>query len=118
MLLPGVSAKDGMIYFLVSSLQLFAHHPQLFNTPRPEVWPRSMGPWSMRVCVHTSCARVLCYLSLFISTSVLLILYYITCHKMRVVVYSSEIFRVRCAGLKQVSISQWVDKVTGGIVKY
>ena len=86
--------------------------------PRPEVWPRSMGPRSMRVCVHTSCARVLCYLSLFISTSVLLILYHITCHKMRVVVYSSEIFRVRRAGLKQVSISQWVDKVTGGIVTY
>ena len=57
-------------------------------------------------------------MSLFISTSVLLILYHITCHKIRVVVYSSEIIRVRSVGLKQVSVSQWVDKVTGSIVTY
>lgn len=57
-------------------------------------------------------------MSLFISTLVLLILYHITCHKIRVVVYSSEMIRVRSAGLKQVSVSQWVDKVTGSIVTY
>lgn len=72
----------------------------------------------MCVCIHTSYARVLCYLSLFISISVLLILYHITCDKMRVVVSISEIIRVKSAGLKQVSVSQWVDKVTGSEVTY
>lgn len=100
MFLPGVSAKDGMIYFLVSSLQLFAHHPQLFNTPRPEVWPRVWGHWSMRVCVHTSCAKGTLLLSLFISTSVLLIVYHIHLPQNESCGHSSEIFRVRCAGLE------------------